>query len=1387
MMERYPIENGTVIEINGVRIRVDELVGEGSTCLVYRGKVLDNELLIQETMVVIKEFYPQSSVGFFDITRSLDGKLSVSKDVRELPEYIERKKQFETGYKMQKHLANSEVMEVMVKPLLFGTYGDASYLVSDVHMGKSLDRMIFENLEDKLACAVRIAELFGILHEAGYMMLDFKPENFLWTERPKSLKLIDADSIFRYKRPQAVYGAENDIAADLGAEDVFYMNQKYGTPEILYLKAMLEKGMGDLEEKKSSYFVPNVNVYNTGKYMFELLFERMPLEEDKKFPESLTEELYGRYKSWFGSRKMAENLLNVLKQSLQRECRKRYQDGFLMMDALNASIEEITSRKYTPKKIAAKANQTYLSYNLLEKYPLYEYSHKDGDTTVLDVAIAGSGSFREVLLKAVISCGQMLNSVLNVRLIAKDAEDFWAYYQSDDCNPEVRRTMRWFVNGRLCDNSAAIKEAEIVESPLANIYLETDDSNGHIAEIVKENGTGYVVFAYGQEETDYEKAVSLIKTLSGKKHFVGYLLGEQGRQIEKKGKTDVYPISMEKVSKGYSEKIYKSKIYQMGMSIHEYYYRGGHPRAAKEEVRESYASDVYNIESSERSALHTNYKLQSIGIDPKSAKAPYLFYEKVLKNKSGKEQRLFDELAALEHRSWTAFLILSGVRAVDDVRGRLEKYAYAGKSDWKEKDASGKVVSHPCLKAGRPGKNLTPVIWERSRKGRLSRENLERLDPLDRTSLEIYDAVYRIAEGKKKEAERRLLDLEDYLRNAGEAVWTAYHILLSANGKIFAQDNRETNSPILWRQAMEEFTEICEYEEVLSENLKEKLAVIEELMKPVLWCADYHDFKEADEDILLALPRILIQNGKIEQKNTRITIVKPMTEEAWKNIYSTMIVRPDLLVLVPFHGEREEIAEQYGSWLKSCKVDTKVQMKTLDQLRAYGGKNGQIFIDETGVIAEYSRKVSENPYMKDAHLFRVEGRKLKATDGNALITLFNRPVNLTVREILMLHGAEMVSEKTEDGILGLSTLQYISLWNLYRDLRDGRKWKIFIQELQRLEEAKHIRTELGEKGAPVRYEAGYAERSMIKNAGIENILEELSVRKLLDVYKIPKKDEYGLISFSTTYQKIAEALMQTIAKAAEEPLRHKYSLEITEKAVVFTDDSLYVTGTIPHEPDPDLKGVDFCRDDVMNEIHDMLEQKSKDKALQNFRFGYGKDQAVSFRYASKAVKEALKKEGSLLEAVVFHECRKRGLFDDIRANVEILWPGGRTKNEIDIIGTKNSKAYFISVKMCMPEQEHIYEIESLCRRFSVEGHAILVSSYFMTGKDEKSGGNYKARPVAVENRIEDMRNMSGDMSYIGRDGVDCMKSYVRKNQTEEKREIVIASSIADIVEKENLI
>ena len=56
--------------------------------------------------------------------------------------------------------------------------------------------------------AIRLAELMGLLHEAGYIMPDCKPDNFLWIEKISRMTLFDADTILQYSegiQPEALF------------------------------------------------------------------------------------------------------------------------------------------------------------------------------------------------------------------------------------------------------------------------------------------------------------------------------------------------------------------------------------------------------------------------------------------------------------------------------------------------------------------------------------------------------------------------------------------------------------------------------------------------------------------------------------------------------------------------------------------------------------------------------------------------------------------------------------------------------------------------------------------------------------------------------------------------------------------------------------------------------------------------------------------------------------------------------------------------------------------------------------------------------------------------------------------------------------------------------
>lgn len=1361
-MSRVPLREGTIIEVNGVKISILDSIGKGSSCLVYTGQILEEGMILADTLVTIKEFYPIDKDSEFGIRRLDSGELKFSEVTKDFPGFKARKEQFEAGYKMQKILANSDIMEIMVKPFLYGRYGDSIYIVSDIHMGMGLDQIRFKTLAEKLSCAVRVVELFGILHEAGYLMLDFKPENLLWIKQPKMIRLIDSDSIIKIV-PDDEESADEKLQSSVGVETL-YFNSRYSAPRI---KRLVEAGRRVRREEIMSCLKPQVNVYSLGIFLFELLFERYPSDEDLKLNEELLKELSAKYCSELNDRSVAVKLLFVIDRAVWGKGKKRFANARFMMDALNESMEQVTSQKYISKKKIVKANCTYLSYNMIEKYPLYDYARKKDSETIMNIAIIGSHSFRESLLKVMIPCGQMLKSQLNIHMFMKDAESFWKDYTSENCNPEVKRTVQCYIDGEKINDEQEIIQAEIVDRPLAAFYFHTDMEINSIRKVLNKENISYIVLTEDEPDYNCRMVNELTRGMNRKKHFVAFLTEDHGCEIAAHERVTVFPVIMKRISEGYDEAAYQSHIYNMGLNVHEYYYRGNVPRASSDEIKESYKKDTYNIESSERSALHAYYKLKSVGIDPKSPDAPYRFYREVINSKTGNRE-LFDEMAALEHRSWTAFLVVNGVKAVDELDDEFASYAYDGDNDWKKKDQEGHVVSHPCMKYGYPGRNLDVSMWEKSKK--LTKAMQKKLDPLDLRSLEIYKTVDAIASDNKERILSRIEELETYVAESeSEVIQSVFNSFCLAVHMVY---NRESNSKEQWRRA------VCALhqagESVLKKNAWRIMEDIEQLMRPALFTAEYKDFKTSDEDIVRAIPKLLIQNGHIQNINSSITIVKPVARNAWENIFSSIIIQPDRLVLVPFCDEDKIKSEQYSMWLKQCNVHTEVQIRSVDQLREYGGKDGVIFIDETGSERERSVALKRNVHMRNAHTFEVVKRVLKSTEteeSKKFVELFNRSVNLTVQETIMLHGASIASENSADYPDGLSLAECQSVWNLYRDLKNGKKWKIFIEGLRLLEADKNKEVKLKAMNTG-QYKSIYIEYDILKMTGIKKILEKLERKMIISEISMPVRGGYGIVAFKTAYQSLASHLLGIIKDAVNLPAVHSYDVVVKEDSVLLTDDSLYVDGVVPHTVYKVGEKDQLYKDAVFEEVCRLLDGKNKDKVLQNIKIRNDHSaRAFSFRYASKAVREVLRTEGAILEALIYKECKRNGVFDDIRANVRIIWPDGETENEIDVIGTKNSKTYYISAKMRIPIKEDLYEIWAISSEFGIEGEAVLVTSHVATGEKEWVEEYYPNQPIALEKRARGMESTS----YIGKDGVDVF------DQVNNHRRIIIASSIADIV------
>lgn len=333
--------------------------GEGSTCIVYEGRTLDDEM-----PVIVKEFYPISTEGLFDIERNPDKSLTISSYTKDNSEYQGREAQFLKCSEKQKNLsADSSTREIMVRYRGCCEYGDSHYILSEIHNGKALRLEEFKTLEEKLDIMIMIADVVNILHSKDYLFIDLSPQNLLWikeSEHVKSIKLFDVDSILDLKDLDNVH--RSDI----------YLNSKYASPQMCKL---LNCNAADFDNKKEVYLDKSMNIYNLGVLFFELLFERFPEKAELNFGVDtvcrLENELHEKYEeSLYNLGEISSKIMYILEISLAKGRMERYD---LTSEKLLGYLKEIQKKIsiapeiYKEKKSIASANYVTLKNSMNSK------------------------------------------------------------------------------------------------------------------------------------------------------------------------------------------------------------------------------------------------------------------------------------------------------------------------------------------------------------------------------------------------------------------------------------------------------------------------------------------------------------------------------------------------------------------------------------------------------------------------------------------------------------------------------------------------------------------------------------------------------------------------------------------------------------------------------------------------------------------------------------------------------------------------------------------------------------------------------------------------------------------------------------------------------------
>ena len=501
--KRIPMPEGTVFPVTGTDILIardgkESEYSSGSTCLVYRGHIVSGTGIVTGMHVIIKEYYPSSCSDSGGLVRLPDGSLVLEKGGEADVSFYKNKEQFLQGLEYQKELAGSNAMEISIRPLFISNWGNTVYIISDAHRGSDLNLHSPGSLKEAVSVAISFAETMGILHENGYIMTDIKADNFLWIQKPNSVRIIDSDSLVPFRDPVRMM------------QKPLFANKNHRAPELDFLQIKMREGIPAKEMRmlKRVMLTPQTDLYSEGVFFFELFFKRLPGFSDfrsyiKQCAENKTDgkqQLIDELAALYGSEiresgsdttRLLSSVLSILEKMLIRNPAERRSMGYRADGALVSDLEEIyaqlSSDKIVLRREAASANARFTAYNLLQKYPLFDYAvpaalnarpcaaTKAAAGKELHVAIVGSHVMRTDILSAVLSIGQMPDMPLVVELISEDAEAFWKDYLSKKNNPGLAGAVTWeYAQGSRDGQSPASMEFDdrLVSRPLAHLIID---------------------------------------------------------------------------------------------------------------------------------------------------------------------------------------------------------------------------------------------------------------------------------------------------------------------------------------------------------------------------------------------------------------------------------------------------------------------------------------------------------------------------------------------------------------------------------------------------------------------------------------------------------------------------------------------------------------------------------------------------------------------------------------------------------------------------------------------------------------------------------------------------------------------------------------------------
>lgn len=670
---------------------------------------------------------------------------------------------------------------------------------------KDADLKVFQILEVLLT----LTDAVKMLHQAGLLHLDLKPDNFLipynsdFALNTGMLSLFDINSLYTFA------DAGRFVAGTDG----------YMAPEVME---------GRMPESAS-------DIYSIGCILFHALF----LSEEETSGGLYDPSCYAHLDTLVASCRFLDasaatrdvffrsRLAEILKKSLAEDPQDRYGSCEKMRKDLQAArvllLPAAEGGKLGGQRSLAivERERTFDPYrslqHLLYRCPLYARAEED----VLRILVVGTGNNGQTFLDIALQTGQVLGKELWIDAVSDEAEADGRIYR------RFRPALETFVS---VDGSQP-KGTVYGRVRFRNIetFSETDgEKNRAMAEEMMKNRYSYVFISLGTDERNRAAAAAFAEVTGGKNCAVHYAVCQEGQEI---------PCA-EPVYLDGREEAFHPELERMAFLTHACW--SGirqDARALRREFREK-----YNHRSSTAYALSVPYKLRGIGIyEQDLQKAAEQFAEKM------QDAALFRRITMLEHRRWVMEKVTAGWAAPSDLSRCVQNRMV--------RDQLCRL--HPCIVDSREDTPLAEEPYRSNLRGAWEAPSPldDGLDDLDRMSVELHRLFYqetlRLREKMPPEKGDYMV-LRYLLTGLGEDVAEAlekyeaclYGILRGERG---AAESLGTAEQVLLQAVP--FP--------LEKETKKRLKQIRELYFAAIECSMYRDYKKYDTALTEQLPYIL--------------------------------------------------------------------------------------------------------------------------------------------------------------------------------------------------------------------------------------------------------------------------------------------------------------------------------------------------------------------------------------------------------------------------------------------------------------------------------------------------------------------------------------------------